>query len=63
MLHILLLNAMIHTSTAYQKENKGRDRRKWTGVRPGHSGNPKISGRVIRVLEISGFRNYYPKFV
>ena len=31
MLHILLLNAMIHTSTAYQKENKGRDRRKGTG--------------------------------
>ena len=28
----------------------------------GHSGNPKISGRVFRVFEISGFDNYYPKF-
>ena len=28
----------------------------------GHSGNPKISGRVFRVFEISDFDNYYPKF-
>ena len=26
----------------------------------GHSGNPKILGRVFK---ISGFKNYYPKFV
>ena len=29
----------------------------------GHSGNPKISGRVFRVFKISGFQNCYPKFV
>ena len=29
----------------------------------GHSGYPKISGRVIRVFEISGFEKYNPKFV
>ena len=29
----------------------------------GHSGNPKISGRVFQVLEISGFENCYLKFV
>jgi len=28
----------------------------------GHSGYPKISGRVFRVLRISGFQNCYPKF-
>ena len=29
----------------------------------GHSGYPKISGRVIRVFEILGFEKYNPKFV
>ena len=29
----------------------------------GHSGSPKISGRVFRVFKISGFQNCYPKFV
>ena len=33
----------------------------WTMA--GHSGYPKISGRVIRVFEISGFEKYNPKFV
>jgi hypothetical protein len=28
--------------------------------RPGRSGYPNISGRVIRVTKISGFRKYYP---
>ena len=31
--------------------------------RPGHSGYPKISGRVFRVLKILGFENWNPKFV
>ena len=31
-------------------------------ARPGHSGYPKISGRVFRVLQISGFKNSSPKF-
>ena len=26
----------------------------------GHSGNPKISGRVFLVFKISGFQNCYP---
>jgi hypothetical protein len=30
-------------------------------LRGGHSGYPKISGRVIRVFRISGFENRYPK--
>jgi hypothetical protein len=29
-------------------------------LRPGRSGYPKISGRVIRVIKISGFRKCYP---
>jgi hypothetical protein len=29
-------------------------------ARPGHSGYPKISGRVIRVIKSSGFRKCYP---
>jgi hypothetical protein len=29
-------------------------------ARPGRSGYPNISGRVIRVIKISGFRKYYP---
>jgi len=28
----------------------------------GHSGYPKISDQAFRVLRISGFQNYYPKF-
>ena len=28
----------------------------------GHSGNSKISSRVFRIFEISGFDNYCPKF-
>jgi hypothetical protein len=30
-------------------------------ARGGRSGYPKFSGRVIRVLKISGFENRYPK--
>jgi hypothetical protein len=29
--------------------------------RTGRSGYPKISGQVIRVIKISGFRKSYPK--
>ena len=31
--------------------------------RAGHSGYPKFSGRVVRVLGISGFQKWYPKSV
>jgi hypothetical protein len=34
----------------------------WSTIaRGGRSGYPKISGRVIQVLKISGFENRYPK--
>ena len=32
-------------------------------IRAGHSGYPKFSGRVVRVLGISGFQKWYPKSV
>ena len=35
----------------------------WRCGTGGHSGNPKISGRVFQVLEISSFENCYLKFV
>jgi hypothetical protein len=38
-----------------------RDGKKFPTNRGGHSGYPKISGRVIRVFKISGFENRYPK--
>jgi hypothetical protein len=31
------------------------------GPSPGRSGYPKNSGRIIRVIKISGFRKSYPK--
>jgi hypothetical protein len=39
-------------------DKTGRRRRfGYFGGRGGHSGNPKISGRVVRVLGNSGFKN------
>jgi hypothetical protein len=36
----------------------------WTGqIKAGHSGYPKNSGRVIRVVGNSGIKNCYPIFV
>jgi hypothetical protein len=50
-------------SLALEKPGGGGTLVDGTGVVGVHSGNPKISGRVFRVLKNSGFQNSNPKFI
>jgi len=59
-----LVNAWLHHSIDSVKGNSQKDKNFWKNIidMGGHSGYPKILGRVFQVLRISGFQNCYPKF-